>query len=128
MNLFSNIMGLSFKLSAVNEEKKIPREKVIMQIVVGTIVLHNNEYKFKPKGTDELITLSERSYSCKGFKTIYTRALDSHGRPTKIVRCTYAYCTMPSCYIPFKIGLPVKGYILKCRDNIDKFLLKCNEF
>lgn len=45
-----------------------------------------------------------------------------------IVRCTDAYCTMPSCYIPFKIGLPVKGYILKCRDNIDKFLLKCNEF
>ena len=109
-------MGLSFKLSAVNEEKKIPREKVIMQIVIGTIVLHNNEYKF------------ERSYSCKGFKTIYTRALDSHGRPTKIVRCTDAYCTMPSCYIPFKIGLPVKGYILKCRNNIDKFLLKCNEF
>lgn len=121
-------MGLSFELSAVNEEKKIPREKVIMQIVVGTIVLHNNEYKFNPKGTNELITLSERSYSCKGFKTIYTRALDSHGRPTKIVRCTDAYCTMPSCYIPFKIGLPVKGYILKCRDNIDKFLLKCNEF
>lgn len=121
-------MGLSFKLSAVNEEQKIPREKVIMQIVTGTIVLHDNMYKFKPKDSNELITLSERSYSCKGFKTIYTRALDSHGRPTKIVRCTDAYCTMPSCYIPFKIGLPVKGYILKCRDNIDKFLLKCNEF
>ena len=35
-------MGLSFKLLAVNEDKKIPHEKVIMQIVVGTIVLHNN--------------------------------------------------------------------------------------
>lgn len=121
-------MGLSFKLSAVNEEKKIPREKVIMQIVTGTIVLHDNMYKFKPKDSNELIMLSERSYSCKGFKTIYTRALDNYGRSTKIVRCTDAYCVMPSCYIPFKIGLPVKGYILKCRDNIDRFLLKCNEF
>ena len=83
-------MGLSFKLSAVNEEKKIPREKVIMQIVVGTIVLHNNEYKFNPKGTDELITLSERSYSCKGFKTIYTRALDSHGT------VSYTHLTLPT--------------------------------
>lgn len=121
-------MGLSFKLSAVNEDKKIPREKVIMQIVIGTIVLHDNQYKFKPKDGSEPVVLSERSYSCKGFKTIYTCALDNHGRPTKIVRCTDAYCSMPSCYIPFKIGLPVKGYILKCRDNIDKFLLKCNEF
>jgi len=121
-------MGLSFKLSAVNEEKKIPREKVIMQIVIGTIVLYNNEYKFKAKNSNELITLSERSYSCKGFKTIYTRVLDDYGRPTKIVRCIDAYCAMPSCYIPFKNGLPVKGYILKCNNNIDKFLLKCNEF
>lgn len=78
-------MGLSFKLSAVNEEQKIPREKVIMQIVTGTIVLHDNMYKFKPKDSDEFITLSERSYSCKGFKTIYTRALDSHGRDRKSV-------------------------------------------
>ena len=61
-------MGLSFKLSAVNEDKKIPREKVIMQIVTGTIVLHDNEYKFKPKNSSEPVVLSERSYSCKGIE------------------------------------------------------------
>ena len=121
-------MGLSFYLSALIEEQIIPMEIVILHSVTGTIVLHDNMYKFKPKDSDELIMLSERSYSCKGYKTIYTRALDSHASPTKIVRCTDAYCVMPSCYIPFKIGLPVKGYILKCRDNINRFLLKCNEF
>ena len=35
-------MGLSFKLSAVNEDKKIPREKVILQFVTCTFVLHDN--------------------------------------------------------------------------------------
>ena len=34
-------------------------------------------------------------------RQIYTRALDSHGRPTKIVRCTDAYCTICLLYTSY---------------------------
>ncbi len=45
-----------------------------MQIVTGTIVLHDNIYKFKPKDSDEFITLSRTFVPCKGFKhLIYTQ-------------------------------------------------------
>lgn len=117
-------MSLTFKLSAVFDEERIPREKVVMRITYGNIVRVEDEFMFCYNNTN--IPLSRRSYSCKGFKTIYTRALDKYGRPTRLVRCADAYCSMPSCYIPFKSGLKVKGYIVK-EDGVDKFLLKGNE-
>lgn len=118
-------MSLTFKLSAVFDEERIPREKVVMHITYGEIIRVEDDFMFR-YNNNMAIPLSNRSYSCKGFKTVYTRKLDEHGRPTKLVRCADAYCVMPSCYIPFKSGLKVKGYIVK-EDGIDKFLLKGNE-
>lgn len=118
---------MKFNFTPVSENKKIPREKVVKQLIEGTIIIRNNEYMFQLKNGTVVLPLTRKSYSCEGYSAIYRPDTENKGKWIKIIRNnSESVFSAPKCYIPFKLGTKVKGYL--CReDNIDKFDLRINE-
>lgn len=114
-------MKFDYKLAA--EEHKVPREKVVRQLVEGVIIETAGDYLVR-LNDNKVIPLTSKSYSCEGFSVIYSSKLDKHGRRTKIIRSTNSTFGYKG-YYPFKPKLRVRGYVVK--DNaIEKFDLKDN--
>ena len=108
-----------------NEKNKVARERVVEKLVDGTIILDGNTYRFKNVGGTMVLPLTRRSYSCEGFRTIFAKFLDKNGKNIKVIRSNGF--SAPKCYIPFKPGIKVRGYI-RIEDNIQKFDLRDNGF
>lgn len=116
---------MKFNFTPVNEKNKVARERVVEKLVDGTIILDGNTYRFKNVGGTMVLPLTRRSYSCEGFCTIFAKFLDKNGKNIKIIRSNGF--SAPKCYIPFKPGIKVCGYI-RIEDNIQKFDLRDNGF
>lgn len=116
---------MKFNFTPVNEKNKVARERVVEKLVDGTIILDGNTYRFKNVGNTIVLPLTRRSYSCEGFRTIFAKFLDKNGKNIKIIRSNGF--SAPKCYIPFKPGIKVRGYI-RIEDNIQKFDLRDNGF
>lgn len=116
---------MKFNFTPVNEKNKVARERVVEKLVDGTIILDGNTYRFKNVGGTMVLPLTRRSYSCEGFRTIFAKFLDKNGKNIKVIRSNGF--SVPKCYIPFKPGIKVRGYI-RIEDNIQKFDLRDNGF
>lgn len=114
---------MKFDFNVVDGVNKIPREKVIRQMIVGTIICINGRYFFRKDGDRKLIGLIYDSFSCKGFNIIYYLPV-GETRWIKIIR--YDTFEKPKCYQPFKPNLRVKGYLV-ISNNVEKFKLKEND-
>lgn len=117
---------MKFNFTPVSEKKKIPREKVVKQLIEGTIVIRNNEYMFQLKNGTVVLPLTRKSYSCEGHSVIYRPDTEMKNKWIKVIRgSSERQFSAPKCYTPFKVGTKVNGYL--CReDNIDKFDLRNN--
>lgn len=114
---------MKFDYKVIAEEHKVPREKVVKQLVEGIIVETVKGHLIK-LNDNKLIPLTEKSYSCEGFSVIYSSELDKHGKRTKIIRSTNSTFGYKG-YYPFKPKLRVRGYVIK-EHGIEKFDLKDN--
>ena len=114
---------MKFNFTPVSEKRKVARERVIEKLIEGTIVQIDKQYMFKANSTSNALPLTRRSYSCDGFRTVYATFLDKNGKYIKVIRNNSFGA--PKCYVPFKPGLKVKGY-LRIEDNIEKFDLREN--
>lgn len=118
---------MKFNFRPVNEKNKIPREKVVKQLIEGTIIIiRDNKYMFQLKDSTLVLPLTRKSYSCEGYSVIYRPDTEIKNKWIKIIRnSSERQFSAPKCYTPFKVGTKVNGYL--CReDNIDKFDLRNN--
>lgn len=114
---------MKFDYKPAIEEHKVPREKVIKQLVEGVIVETAGDYLVH-LNDNKVIPLTEKSFSCEGFSIIYSSKLDKHGRRTKIIRGNSSMFGYAG-YYPFKPKLRVRGYVVK-ECGIEVFDLKEN--
>lgn len=114
---------MKFDYKPSTEEHKVPREKVVRQLVEGVIIETTGDYLVR-LNDNKVLPLTEKSFSCEGFSVIYSSELDKYGKRTKIIRGTnsaFGYLG----YYPFKPKLRVRGYVVKER-GIELFDLKEN--
>ena len=112
------------KFKVVTTNKKIKKENAIIQSNIRGIVIEENG-TIKVKIDDNIYDITEDSYDCKGKKEVwYKNIRDKHGKYICIIRAIDDRKAMDERFIPFRVGLPCTGDLIKESFNKPKFRIK----